>query len=381
MGVDPSIPKQRNVGNELGKIAAGDGDLLNQEQGMSSYEVNTLYPQMEAQQRAATSAQRGADAADLGGAGVAMQGELGRIAPGWQKALGAVNEQIGAGNAPDAVATGTNATATGLQDEAQKELGLGGSLSPDEQRLVKQGTRAGFADRGLALSNPAMFDEALNLDRYSNARQQQRQGFAESAAGVGTNVEGMNERGRMDWRSFLGAGVGMNQGALAPVLGMFGNYAANPTGAATVLGAGEGAVTPAVSYGSDVFNTNYNAQAAADIAGANNKAAMWAAAINSGGEMAKSGMSMACWVAREVYGEWNMDWCWFRLWLLTRAPGWLRGLYLRYGPGFAMWLHGKPRVKALVRWLMDGPVRRMHAQADEADRQAVFETWVEWELN
>lgn len=46
-----------------------------------------------------------------------------------------------------------------LSGQAQAELERGGELSPDHARAVEQATRAGYADRGLVHSNPAITEE------------------------------------------------------------------------------------------------------------------------------------------------------------------------------------------------------------------------------
>jgi len=64
----------------------------------------------------------------------------------------------------------------------------------------------------------------------------------------------------------------------------------------------------------------------------------------------------ACWVAREVYGIENPKWLQFREWLFAKAPRWFRALYLTHGARFAVWLHDKPRLKAVIRRWMDARI-------------------------
>ena len=71
------------------------------------------------------------------------------------------------------------------------------------------------------------------------------------------------------------------------------------------------------------------------------------------GGMGGGGMGGFCWVAREVYGADDPRWLAFRHWLLSSAPGWLRETYRVHGPEFAHWIHDKPAVKAVLRFLMD----------------------------
>jgi hypothetical protein len=64
-------------------------------------------------------------------------------------------------------------------------------------------------------------------------------------------------------------------------------------------------------------------------------------------------LCFACWVAREVYGIDNPKWILFRTWLFTKAPDWLRELYIAHGESFAAWIHDKPLIKDMIRFLMD----------------------------
>jgi hypothetical protein len=81
-----------------------------------------------------------------------------------------------------------------------------------------------------------------------------------------------------------------------------------------------------------------------------NQNALWG---NLAGLGTAAGFAAFCWVAREVYGNSDPRWIRFREWLLVKAPKWLRKLYLRKGARFAVWLHKHPRVKPVVKFLMD----------------------------
>jgi hypothetical protein len=66
-----------------------------------------------------------------------------------------------------------------------------------------------------------------------------------------------------------------------------------------------------------------------------------------------AGLAAICWVSREVYGLENPKWLQFRKWMLTKAPDWLRELYVRKGERFAAKIRNKPRIKESVRAWMD----------------------------
>jgi hypothetical protein len=66
-----------------------------------------------------------------------------------------------------------------------------------------------------------------------------------------------------------------------------------------------------------------------------------------------------CWVAREVYGEFNPMWLAFREWLYTKAPKWFVKLYEKHGERFADWISDKPRIKNLIRKWMDSRIKSL----------------------
>ncbi len=71
------------------------------------------------------------------------------------------------------------------------------------------------------------------------------------------------------------------------------------------------------------------------------------------------GKLFGCWVAREVYGEFNPMWLVFREWLYTKAPKWFVKLYEKYGERFADWISDKPRIKKLIRKWMDSRIKSL----------------------
>ncbi len=84
---------------------------------------------------------------------------------------GVVGEELQAASAP-------NAIEARLQQDAESELALGRSLSPEQMRDATQSARAAFAARGLGTSMGSSAAEILNRDAYGTARQDQRRGFA-----------------------------------------------------------------------------------------------------------------------------------------------------------------------------------------------------------
>lgn len=64
-----------------------------------------------------------------------------------------------------------------------------------------------------------------------------------------------------------------------------------------------------------------------------------------------------CWVAREVFGQDNTKWIYFRAWLYTKAPKWFYNLYLKHGERFAVFIKNKPMLKSVIRMWMNGRIQ------------------------
>ena len=71
-----------------------------------------------------------------------------------------------------------------LERQASEELGLGGKLSAQEERLAQQSARAAFAARGMAYGNPGAVAEVMARDQYARNRQADRRTFAQGVAGM-----------------------------------------------------------------------------------------------------------------------------------------------------------------------------------------------------
>jgi len=63
--------------------------------------------------------------------------------------------------------------------------------------------------------------------------------------------------------------------------------------------------------------------------------------------------TLACWVAREVFGKDNPKWLQFREYLETKAPKWFYDFYLENGEAIAEEIKDKPNIKTEIRGLMD----------------------------
>jgi len=97
-----------------------------------------------------------------------------------------------------------------LRRQAQQDLALGGRLSDQDMRDSDQATRQSFADRGMGRANAAVFTEALNRDRFSRERQNERREFAagvdqQDFAQRAFNAQQMQQAGIVDAQGRLQA--------------------------------------------------------------------------------------------------------------------------------------------------------------------------------
>jgi hypothetical protein len=109
------------------------------------------------------------------------------------KTRGVIGSELSAASRPSAIEgelqrrglgdllAGPTAIQQQLRDDAQRELALGQSLSPEEQRNATQAARGAFAARGMATGNAAAGAEILNRDAAGRQRQDQRRQFAMGA--------------------------------------------------------------------------------------------------------------------------------------------------------------------------------------------------------
>jgi hypothetical protein len=191
-----------------------------------------------------------------------------------------------------------------LNGQAQSDLALGRSLSPEEIRQATQQARVSTAATGFAGSAPGTFAEVLNRDQFATAREAQRRAFAQG-------VEGQNQDATNSARSFAGQ---TNAEALQRALAgtQFGVAAANQRLATnpfmlaqqqqslvpTAAGFNGSLINQAdpynaiLSYGSDVNNTNYNGQESRYNSYLNNQAALQGAGLQASATSGAGGNAM-----------------------------------------------------------------------------------------
>lgn len=246
-------------------------------------------------------------------------------------------------------AQGTAGITQGLQRYAEEKIaGLranGGFLSPEEQRMLDQESRAAFAARGTALGQQSSLAEVLNRYNYRQAREQQ---LFQTGIGLGTYLQQQSAPAMASFyqQPMYSATAGGNtvQNALMS------QQQAGPQYFNPESQVGMGAI-----YGAYNSQMQYQAGMAQAQAAANAGRNSMFGSIG-GGLLMGAGLAF-CWVAREVYGEANPKWLSFRKWMIMDAPSWLFNAYVKYGKQVASFIKDKPLVKRALRFWMDSKIK------------------------
>jgi|TARA_R100000482_G_C5131469_1_gene152237 hypothetical protein len=120
----------------------------------------------------------------------------------------------------------------------------------------------------------------------------------------------------------------------------------------------------------DRLNSMAIAQLSADAQAAATKAAGKTAAGSAiGGLIGTLGSAFIefCWVAREVYGPADIRWFMFRSWMKKNAPRWLFNLYVKHGKDFAEYIKDKPKIKFILRQMMNLVVNKRKVRYNYAN--------------
>lgn len=241
-----------------------------------------------------------------------------------------------------------------MQDYAEKnlarQLNAGFQLSPEEQRSLEQQSMAGYAARGTALGSQAGLANVLNRYQYAQGRQQQA---LAQASGIGTYLAQQSAPALASfYQQPMYASTAGGQSAQNALLSQqqAGPQYFNPespTGVGSIYGA----------YNAQMGLVGAQAQAnAARSAGRSGMFGSLGGGLMSAGGMLGGAAILACWVAREVYGNDNPAWEMFREWLLVDAPEWFRNLYIENGERFAKFISNKPFLKKVIRKWMDSKI-------------------------
>jgi hypothetical protein len=191
-----------------------------------------------------------------------------------QRARGVVGEELQAASAP-------NAIEAQLQRDAESELALGRSLTPEQQREASQSARAAFAARGLGNSMGSSAAEILNRDAYGQQRLDARRGFA-------ANVNQMDLARRQRRIGLGGMYMEMDpyRQALGPAFGLGGDTLRTSQGQVSNI------FNNSLAQSGNVMTFNTNMAASNRNAILNNNAAMQAAAMQAGASQNAGMMGM-----------------------------------------------------------------------------------------
>ena len=302
-----------------------------------------------------------------------------------------------------------------MRNDAMSDLQSGGNLSAQEMRQVEEDARAGQTARGVTRNHSSVVEEVANKEslrreRRSEARnyagqiagQEQSQmanqqtnlasnqlnqqaqianqqvdlqtasailGGAEKDADMRLHADQLNAQLDMQAlqadRAVAAQRVGLEKATSAdPFMAITGRNFSGSQGGQNVYGSGAGlGATPSlynagqgIEYMSNASANLANYQANVYGAQAGAQAGMFGAIAGAGGSIAGASI-LACWVAREVYGENNPMWLLFREWLFTESPSWFKATYLKYGERFAKFIKNKPRLKKIIRTWMTSRIK------------------------
>lgn len=166
-------------------------------------------------------------------------------------------------------AAGTAGLTAEMGRQAQEGLAAGASVDPSLASEIEQGVRSGQASRGFGFGASDAVAEAFARGERGNALRNERRDFANRTVGVLQATGGdpvMALLGRPSQTLGMGTQFG-SQGAAFTPSSLF---------------------NPESAYAGDIYNTNYNARAAAKIAQANNDAAITSAGISAAGSAASA---------------------------------------------------------------------------------------------
>ena len=254
-GTNVKLPPDRNLTNELTGTMDSLGIVAPQQLSMEqqyqpAYENLNLsllanaMPTLSSLTAGSESAGRGADISDLA-----------RFGPDALAALKAANPSQAA-------------LLDQISGSASTNLAAGANLTPAQQRQAQQYMRTGQAARGMGMGPSDALGETLGEQQFGQSLLGQRQGFATQAAGLTQSAQ-MDPLMQLLTR-LRGSGVQQGQ---------------------SIMGSsGPRLFDPMNSYAQDLYNTNFNAQAAQGMQNASTSSAEWSGLLGGGAKVAGGGM-------------------------------------------------------------------------------------------
>lgn len=297
------------------------------------------------------------------------------LQPGFQQDQDQLKGQLAAQGIPegsqaynDAIANQTRsqgaiqqqaaASAVGQGLQAQGQL-YGENIAGNQAQLSQAQAQGNFANSAAGqgfnqnlqsgqFGNSALaqqFAQGITAGQFGNSAQQQQYDENANSANFANNAIQNN---------FTNAMAGGQYDINNTILGRNQNF----NEAAAFLNGSPVSPSNPTFQGTPQYQAAQASPNAIGLAGSNYTAATNAAAQSNGaifGALGSLGSALItkCWVAREVYGPGNMRWRDFRNWLVFRAPRWLDKLYTKYGERFAVFISDKPRLKSVIRGLME----------------------------
>ncbi len=176
-----------------------------------------------------------------------------------------------------------------LYDDTERDLALGRSLSPEQERAAQQSARAAFAARGLGTSMGGSAAEILNRDAAATQREAERRAAASQANNMMMgNV--MSRRGMMADNLYAGAGNLLAVDPQNRALGIGLQSAQNQQG--MMMNQIGSAFAGANQMAGNAASFNFNAQESRNNAAMNNWASMRAANMQAGAANNSATMGM-----------------------------------------------------------------------------------------
>jgi len=276
-----------------------------------------------------------------------------KLSSEYATAMSPVYGQIGE-QSMQAYRQGMGAESMGLYDtmaqQAQEGLQAGSGLTAQMTQQSQQAARAAMAARGLT-GNQAVAQEVLGgynmgMQREDRARQYAQGAYALGAQNfqqaIGTyGSQMLTQANAYSPANMYGSAYNMSQGLGAQIFQPESQYNSALIGANRQEAM---SVKMANQQASNSFTNGLIGMGGAVLGGM---------AAGNSGFFAKP----PCWVAREVYGEKNPKWLFFREWLETTAPKWFYQLYLEEGEQFAEYIKDKPFLKSIIRLCMDAVIK------------------------
>ena len=163
-----------------------------------------------------------------------------------------------------------------LATQAQQGLAAGNQMTPAQLAQLNNSIRSSQGARGMSYGPAASYSEVMANSAYGDQLQQQRQQAAGAVADMGNRYYTLPGIQALTGTS----------GASGQAQSFFGS------GANTTQGTGN-TFNELGGYASDLFNTNYNGQAAANISGANAQNGMWGNIAGLGGALGSAAITGA----------------------------------------------------------------------------------------